>query len=184
MTAQAVAVTPAATVVKMSQQPASTAEREEKQSKTMSLGMTLAGHNDMSVNQADECNMIQDAVWNGTMTMTAKIDTAGLMTILGTVMTGNIRGAAATGNTPDAVMGKKTIDQGLLRSPQLAALLARLASPAATGHRSKRSSSTEQTTVNDSCTGRAELVWRLKLAKRPQNLQIPTCLQVSEPQEL
>ena len=138
MTAQAVAVTPAVAVKKMSQHLTLTALREQHQSITMALGIMLIHHIDLSKDQADGCNMPLEAVWSGTVIVITKMDTAGTMIMIGAVMTGSIQEAVAIGSTQGAVMGGKTTDQSLLLTPQPDALLARLVFLVITGPRLKR----------------------------------------------
>lgn len=145
MTAQVAAVTPAVVVKKMSQHLAVTAPTEQHQSIVMILGIMLTSHTGMS--KADERSMRQEAVWSRTLIVIATTDTAGMMTMIGAVMTGNTQEAIVIGNTPDAVMGEKSTEQSLLLTPQPDALPARLVFPAITGHRFKRVWSKADTSV-------------------------------------
>lgn len=113
----------------------------------MALDITLSGHSDMSVMQADKCSMPREVVWSGTVIVIIKVSIAGMMTMIGVVMTGNLPEAVVTGNTPDLGMGEKTTDQSPLLTPQPDALLARLVFPAITGHRFKRVSSRAESCV-------------------------------------
>lgn len=105
MTAQVAAVAPVVIMEKMSQRLAVTAPTEQHQSIVMFLGIMLTSHTDLS--EADERSMPQEAVWSRTVIVIAKTDTAGMMTMIGAVTVGNTQEAIVTGNTPDAVMGKK-----------------------------------------------------------------------------
>ena len=136
MTAQVAAVTPAVIVKKMSQHLAATAPTEQHQSIVMFLGIMLTSHIDLS--KADERSMPQEAVWRSAVIVITKMDTAGMMTMIGAVTTGTTRGLIMTGNTPDAVVCEKCTEQSLLLTPQPDALPAKLVFPAITGHRFKR----------------------------------------------
>lgn len=135
MTAQVAAVTPAVIVKKMSEHPAVTAPTEQHQSIVICLDIMLTSHIDLS--KADEHSMPQEAVWRSAVIVT-NMDTAGMMTMIGAVTTGNTQEAIVTGNTPDAVMGEKCTEQSLLLTPQPDALPAKLVFPAITSHRFKR----------------------------------------------
>lgn len=148
MAARAVAATPAAAIVKkMSQHLVFAAPREHHQTILTALDIMLSGHNGTSVIQADQDTMPQEVVWSGTVSVITKINTAGMMTMIGVVMIGNLPEAVVTGNTPDLVMDEKTTGQSPLLTPQPDALLARLVFPAITGHRFKRVSSRAESCV-------------------------------------
>lgn len=125
----------------MSQHLAVTVPTEQHQSIVMSLDIMPTNHTNLS--KADERSMPREAVWRSTGIVITKMDTAGMMTMIGAVTTGNTQEAIVTGNTPDAVMGEKS----LLLTPQPDALPARLVFPAITGHRFKRVGSKAESNV-------------------------------------
>lgn len=171
MTAQAVAATPAVAVKKMSQHLTLSVPREQHQRITIALDIALTSHVDLSENQADEYNMPLKAVRSGTVILNTKMDTAGMMIMIGAVMTGSIQEAVVIGSTPGAVMGAKTTDQSLLLTPQPDALLARLVFLVTTGHRLKRVYRTDSSTHVSEKRVYQTSKWRLKEAiARPKAL--------------
>lgn len=182
MTAQVAAVTPAVMVKKMSQHLAVTGPTELHQSIVMSLDIMPTNHTDLS--KADERSMPQEAVWGSTGIVITKMDTAGMMTMIGAVTTGNTQEAIVTGNTPDAVMGEKCTEQSLLLTPQHDALPARLVFPAITGHRFKRVGSKAESNVCKLANlqvGSADVVCVRQAT--PKTMRTQPCVQDSRPRQ-